>query len=131
MIWFQDGCYNTAAISPDGTLNPGRKLGGDVNGHCRDPPQIENANLYSRAKCNNGWCAIMYAGYFEKDQATLGPAAIGHRHDWEHIIVWVQNDVVQYVSTTQHSGCKWYPRSKVNSKTHHQEFRPTILNFKE
>ncbi|MGW7422602.1 NPP1 family protein [Streptomyces sp. NPDC054813] len=98
-----DGCYTTAAIGADGTINPGLALGGDVNGHCHDYAQLANANTYSREKCNNGWCAVMYASYFEKDQATLGPLAIGHRHDWEHVIVWIQNNQVQYVSVSQHS----------------------------
>ncbi|MFJ9518520.1 NPP1 family protein [Kitasatospora sp. NPDC101801] len=109
----RDGCYATAAISPDGTLNPGLKLGGGVNGHCRDYAQLANANTYSREKCNNGWCAVVYASYFEKDQATLGPAAIGHRHDWEHVVVWINDNQVRYVSTSQHSGWKWYPSSQV------------------
>ncbi|MDH6218980.1 NPP1 family protein [Streptomyces pseudovenezuelae] len=98
-----DGCYATAAIGADGTLNPGLKLGGDVNGHCHDYAQLASANTYSREKCNNDWCAVMYASYFEKDQATLGPAAIGHTHDWEHVIVWINNNQVQYVSASQHS----------------------------
>ena len=108
-----DGCYATAAIGIDGTLNPGLKPGGDVNGHCHDAPELANSNTYSREKCNNGWCAVVYASYFEKDQATLGPAAIGHRHDWEHVVVWINNNQVQYVSTSQHSGWKWYPSSQV------------------
>ena len=69
----KDGCYATAAIGADGTINPGLRLGGDVNGHCHDYAQLANANTYSREKCNNGWCAVVYASYFEKDQATLGP----------------------------------------------------------
>jgi hypothetical protein len=81
-----DGCYATAAIGIDGTVNPGLPLGGDVNGHCHDYAQLANANTYSREKCNNDWCAVMYAGYFEKDQATLGPAAIGHTHDWDKLM---------------------------------------------
>lgn len=56
-----DGCYATAAIGADGTINPGLKLGGDVNGKCHDYAQLANANTYSRAKCDNGWCAVMYA----------------------------------------------------------------------
>jgi hypothetical protein len=99
-----DGCYATAAIGLDGTINPGLKLGGDVNGHCHDYAQLANANTYSREKCNNDWCAVMYASYFEKDQVTLGPAAIGHTHDWEHVVVWINNNTVQYVSVSQHSG---------------------------
>src|SRR5882757_10398495 len=110
-----DGCYSTAAIGTDGTLNPGLSLGGDVNGHCHDPAQLQNSNTYSREKCNNGWCAVEYASYFEKDQATLGPAAIGHTHDWEHVVVWINiaENQVDYVSTSQHSTWKWYPRSQV------------------
>ncbi|MFJ8331802.1 NPP1 family protein [Streptomyces sp. NPDC094437] len=109
----KDGCYTTAAIGADGTLNPGLKLGGDVNGNCHDPGQLAGANTYSREKCNNGWCAVMYASYFEKDQATLGPAAIGHTHDWEHVVVWVRDNDVQYVSVSQHSGYQVAARSAV------------------
>lgn len=98
-----DGCYATAGIGVDGTINPGLKLGGDVNGHCHDYAQLAGANTYSREKCDNDWCAVMYASYFEKDQATLGPLAIGHTHDWEHVVVWTNNNQVQYVSVSQHS----------------------------
>ncbi|MFD4523091.1 NPP1 family protein [Streptomyces sp. NPDC058470] len=114
-----DGCYATAAIGADGTLNPGLSLGGDVNGHCHDPGQLNNANAYSREKCNNGWCAVMYASYFEKDQATLGPAAIGHRHDWEHVIVWIYNNQVQYVSVSQHSTYQVLPSSSIRFDGNH------------
>lgn len=54
-----DGCYNTAAISPDYALNPGADQTGTPEGGCRDPPQLENSNVYSRRRCNNGVCAIM------------------------------------------------------------------------
>ncbi|WP_442305235.1 NPP1 family protein [Streptomyces sp. 2RAF24] len=108
-----DGCYVTAAIGADGTLNPGLKLGGTVNGKCHDPAQLAAANSYSRSKCNNGWCAVMYASYFEKDQATWGPLAIGHTHDWEHVVVWISGDQVQYVSVSQHSGYQVAARSAV------------------
>ncbi|MCE7003751.1 NPP1 family protein [Kibdelosporangium philippinense] len=106
-----DGCYNTPAIGPDGTLNPGLSLGGDVNGSCRDQSDLDNTNVYSRSKCNNGWCAHMYAYYFEKDQAALGPGSAGHRHDWEDIVVWVQDDQVKFVSVSQHAS---YETKSVN-----------------
>ncbi|MBQ1124164.1 NPP1 family protein [Streptomyces sp. B15] len=99
-----DGCYATPAIGPDGTIAPGLKTGGDVNGNCRDASDLENTNGYSRTKCNNGWCALVYASYFEKDQAALGGGSAGHRHDWEHVVVWVHNDQVEYVSTSNHGG---------------------------
>ncbi|MFF2521096.1 NPP1 family protein [Streptomyces liangshanensis] len=123
----KDGCYATAAIGSDGTLNPGLSLGGDVNGHCRDAAQLNNANTYSREKCNNDWCAIVYASYFEKDQATLGPAAIGHRHDWEHVVVWVKDNVPQYVSVSQHSGYQVADRSAIRFDGTH----PKIVYHKD
>ncbi|MHB9859190.1 NPP1 family protein [Streptomyces sp. YIM S03343] len=122
-----DGCYATAAIGADGTLNPGLKLGGDVNGHCHDYAQLANANTYSRSKCNNGWCAVMYASYFEKDQATLGPAAIGHTHDWEHVIVWIYDNEIQYVSVSQHSGYQLAARSAIRFDGTH----PKIVYHKD
>ncbi|MER6435860.1 NPP1 family protein [Streptomyces sp. NPDC001185] len=113
-----NGCYTTAAISPDGYVNPGLGLGGAVNGHCHDRAQLDHANTYSREKCNNGWCAIMYASYFEKDQSSDGVGEIaggtnGHRHDWEHVVVWVQNNTVKYVSVSQHKGWATYGRSSI------------------
>jgi hypothetical protein len=122
-----DGCYATAAIGSNGTINPGLTLGGDVNGHCHDSAQLANANTYSREKCNNGWCAVVYASYFEKDQATLGPAAIGHTHDWEHVVVWINNGQVQYVSVSQHSTYQVAPSSSVRFDGTH----PKIVYHKD
>lgn len=99
-----DGCYATPAIGSDGTIAPGLKLGGDVNGNCRDASDLDNTNGYSRSKCNHDWCAVVYASYFEKDQAALGGGSAGHRHDWEHVVVWVHDDRAEYVSTSNHGG---------------------------
>lgn len=108
-----DGCYATPAIGPDGTLAPGLKTSGAVNGSCRDQWDLDNSQTYARSKCNNGWCAIVYASYFEKDQTVSG--CCGHRHDFEHVISWVDqgSDQVEYVTTTQHSSQVTYPRSQV------------------
>ncbi|MFF0751741.1 NPP1 family protein [Streptomyces sp. NPDC004267] len=110
-----DGCYATPAIGPDGTLAPGLNPTGAVNGNCRDQSDLDNSQTYARSKCNNGWCAIVYASYFEKDQALPGSSLGGHRHDWEHVISWVDQAAnrVAYVSTTQHSTVKTYPASQV------------------
>jgi hypothetical protein len=108
-----DGCYAVPAIGPDGTLNPGLNTTGAVNGSCRDQSDLDNSQTYSRQKCNNGWCAIVYASYFEKDQTLNG--CCGHRHDFEHVISWVNQGTnqVEYVSTTVHSGVTTYPRAQV------------------
>lgn len=54
-----DGCYNTAAVDPDGNTNPGKSATGTPEGDCRDPHQLENSNVYSRSRCNNGICGVM------------------------------------------------------------------------
>ncbi|GII65381.1 hypothetical protein Skr01_54660 [Sphaerisporangium krabiense] len=128
----RDGCYATAAITSSGYVNPGLHLGGAVNGHCRDLAQLQESNTYARAKCNNGWCAIMYASYFEKDQTVDGCSTepgCGHRHDFEHVVVWVQNNQVQYVSHSRHDWWETYARSSVRfdpSGTH-----PKIVYHKD
>ncbi|OTB06780.1 hypothetical protein M426DRAFT_318490 [Hypoxylon sp. CI-4A] len=99
-----DGCYNTPAIGPDGTINPG--LDHENTGlseDCHDLSDLQNNNVYSRARCNNGWCAYLYDYYFEKDVALANiPLDPGHRNDWEHIVVWVQDDEVKVVAVSQH-----------------------------
>ncbi|MEU6222932.1 NPP1 family protein [Streptomyces sp. NPDC047042] len=97
-----DGCYPTPAIGPDGTINGGLNPTGSLSGECHDTSDLDNTNGYSREKCNNGWCAIMYGLYFEKDQAVAGSSIGGHRHDWEHVVVWVQDGQAKYVSTSNH-----------------------------
>jgi hypothetical protein len=110
-----DGCYAVSAISPNGTVNPGLNTTGAINGSCRDQSDLDNSQTYARAKCNNGWCAVVYASYFEKDQAVHGSGLGGHRHDWEHVISWINqaSNQVEYVTTTQHSSQRTYPRSQV------------------
>ncbi|MEX3101585.1 MULTISPECIES: NPP1 family protein [unclassified Streptomyces] len=108
-----DGCYSTPAIGPDGTINGGLNPTGSLSGDCHDASDLDNTNSYSRAKCNNGWCAYMYGLYFEKDQALANSSIGGHRHDWEHVVVWVQNGTVQYVATSNHGSFTVSPASSV------------------
>ncbi|MFJ4963215.1 Necrosis inducing protein (NPP1) [Streptomyces sp. ADI96-02] len=123
----KDGCYPTPGIGPDGTPAPGLNTSGAVNGSCRDASDLANTNGYSRALCNNGWCAVMYELYFEKDQAVAGSGLGGHRHDWEHVIVWVQNGEAQYVSTSAHGGFSTYRRDQIRWEGSH----PKIVYHKD
>jgi Necrosis inducing protein (NPP1) len=124
-----DGCYATSAIGPDGTIAPGLNPTGAVNGHCHDQSDLDDSQTYARSKCDNGWCAIVYASYFEKDQAVDGSGLGGHRHDWEHVISWVDQaaDEVEYVTTTQHSSQVTYPRSAVRFDGSH----PKVVYHKD
>lgn len=110
-----DGCYPTPAIGPDGTVAEGLNNSGALNGECRDQSDLDNTNAYSRSKCNNGWCAYLYDLYFEKDQAVPGLDAFGHRHDIEHVVIWVEEaaDAARYVSTSAHGEYDTKPSSDV------------------
>lgn len=114
-----DGCYSSPAIGPDGTINGGLKPTGALNGQCHDPSDLDNTNSYSRYKCNNGWCAYMYGLYFEKDQALPGTSIGGHRNDWEHVVIWVQDDQVKYVSTSNHGSFTVHATSEVRFEGTH------------
>lgn len=108
-----DGCYPTPAIGPDGTLNGGLKNSGALNGQCHDQSDLDNTNSYSRSKCDSGWCAYVYDLYFEKDQAVPGIDCCGHRHDIEHVVIWVRDDQARYVSVSEHGDYAVHPRSEV------------------
>ncbi|TGJ88565.1 hypothetical protein E0Z10_g241 [Xylaria hypoxylon] len=99
-----DGCYNSPAIDADGNLATGLNCGGAKNGHCRDLSDLQNNNVYSRARCNNGWCGFIYGYYFEKDQTVDGSCGVGHKNDWEHIAIWVKDgdEMPSYVGVSQH-----------------------------
>ncbi|KAK4206073.1 necrosis and ethylene-inducing protein-inducing protein [Rhypophila decipiens] len=90
-----DSCYNSPAMGPPPTndLNTGLEPKNSLKSltdDCRKEEMLERGNVYSRQRCNNGYCAIMYAYYFQKDQTGVAGPAHGHRHDWEHVVVWVR-----------------------------------------
>ena len=122
-----DGCYPTPAIGPNGALAPGLNNSGALNGNCRDQSDLDNTNSYSRSKCNNGWCVYLYDLYFEKDQAVPGIDCCGHRHDIEHVAVWVSGDQAQYVSTSAHGNYSTYPAAEVGWEGTH----PKIVYHKD
>ncbi|KAL4722186.1 hypothetical protein ACLX1H_010962 [Fusarium chlamydosporum] len=97
-----DGCYNTAAIDPSGRTNPGKGATASPQGRCRDKVQLENANVHSRSRCNNGYCAIMYEYYFEKDQSIGFSFLAGHRHDWENVVMFIKDGKIVRVAPAWH-----------------------------
>ncbi|RBQ19129.1 hypothetical protein DP939_14320 [Spongiactinospora rosea] len=115
MDYLPNGCYPSVAIGKDGTLNPGLRTTGALDGSCRDESDLENSNMYARSRCNaTGWCAHMYGLYFQKDQTTgAGCPDCGHRHDMEHIVVWVLDDKVEYVSASAHGNYQTKPAGEV------------------
>ncbi|KAL2255617.1 hypothetical protein VTK26DRAFT_3001 [Humicola hyalothermophila] len=112
----RDGCYNVPAIGPDGAIAEGLPhhftgLASD----CRDESDLDNNNVYSRQRCNSGWCVYLYGYYFEKDVATANFIDTGHTHDWEHIAVWVRQEDGRpaYVAASQHGQYEVRPAEDV------------------
>lgn len=113
-----DGCLPAAAIDNSGRLNGGLDDSGPVTGQCRSG-HLGMANTYSRATCNNGWCAIVYALYFEKDMSCDNCTATSHRHDWEGVVVWVPqgSGTPSYVSVSRHGQYETKPWTDISEKS--------------
>lgn len=82
-----DGCYQTSAIDRNGKVNPGHGPTGTPQGDCRDKRQLDSSNTYSRKRCNNGYCAIMYevsqlppiaANYAQSSRTSLAESQIAY-----------------------------------------------------
>lgn len=101
----KDGCYNVPAIDAGGTVAQGLPHSWvGLESDCRDASDLDNNNVYSRRRCNSGWCAYLYDYYFEKDVAVPYFQDPGHTHDWEHIAVWVRDGRAEFVGASQHGG---------------------------
>ncbi|KAI2465542.1 NPP1-domain-containing protein [Annulohypoxylon bovei var. microspora] len=104
MDFDKDSCYNTPAIDAQGDIAPGLSTNNAAGGAgCRDASDLVNNNVYSRQRCNSGWCAYLYDYYMEKDtKYENAPIGGGHRHEWEHIVIWIKDDQLEYVAASRH-----------------------------
>ncbi|KAF5547704.1 NLP4 [Fusarium mexicanum] len=97
----KEGCYNTAAIDRNGTVNKGLSTFGMTRKECRLKSRLDNANVYTRKRCNNGWCAYMYDYYFEVDHSSN--MFSGRRHSWKNVVVFVKyNTIRRVVISSEH-----------------------------
>lgn len=95
---------------------------------CRDESDLDNNNVYVRTRCNHGWCAYLYDYYFEKDVAVQHVAdAGGHRHDWEHIAVFVQDGSLKVIAASKHGDYETKKASDVRMDGDH----PKIVYHKD
>ncbi len=101
-----DSCYSAQAIyGKTGQVNGGLRARGSITGKCRRMGNFVYSNTFTRnvtVKNNNKkYSVYMYALYFEKDAYNrVG----GHRHDWEHALVWVTDGSITHVSVSKHGG---------------------------
>ncbi|TGO25517.1 hypothetical protein BPAE_0078g00160 [Botrytis paeoniae] len=82
------GCQPYSAVDGNGNTSGGLQDTGNVSAGCGD---LSKGQTYVRAGWSGGRYGIMYAWYFPKDQPASGNVVGGHRHDWEHVVVWVNN----------------------------------------
>ncbi|KAH7131593.1 secreted protein [Dactylonectria estremocensis] len=119
----KDGCYNVPAIDVNGNIDKGlNEAASNWAKDCRDASDLDNSQVYSRGRCNHGWCVIIFDYYFEKDGAITG-----HRYDWEHIAVWITNYKPAYVSVSQHG--KWL--TKIAADVRFEGLSPKIVYHKD
>lgn len=120
-------CFFTAAIDAiDGRLNPGVEVSRHPDApknpwECRGIDRALAANTYVREKCtDDGWCAYLYGYYFEKDEG--GSLDWGHKHDWEHIMVWTLNGDVKWLGWSAHGDYSVAKAENVEWDENHPKF---------
>ncbi|KAJ4351910.1 uncharacterized protein N0V89_007254 [Didymosphaeria variabile] len=79
-----NGCVPFPAVDSAGNTGGGLNPTGDSNSGCSS----STGQVYARAATYNGAYAIMYSWYMPKDSPSSG---LGHRHDWENIVVWLSS----------------------------------------
>ncbi|GMF25609.1 unnamed protein product [Phytophthora lilii] len=85
-----NGCHPYPAVQANGSVSAGLKwtfLG--RSGDCEGSPL--GSQVYSRSAWHRDVWAIMYAWYFPKGRQATGGIGIGHRHNWEYAVVWINN----------------------------------------
>lgn len=106
MSFDSKSCLPIAATDQAGTQNGGLKSSGSPGGSCRS---ADKTQAYVRWACKkhgqSSYCGILYAFYFEKDQPSTSPLG-GHRHDWEHVIMWTKDKVPQFMTISDHRGVR-------------------------
>lgn len=101
-----DVCFNVPAVNAAGAISPkASTYATKPPASCRNPDYLRTSNAYVRARCNNGYCARVYAYFWQSD--------FSHAYDWETIIVWTTdagtNSSVVGVSRDSHG--KWDTRA--------------------
>ncbi|KAI1874099.1 uncharacterized protein JN550_002678 [Neoarthrinium moseri] len=89
-LYVVDGCVPFPAVDTDGDTSAGLAPSGDPSGDC----DSSTGQVYARAESYNEAFAIMYSWYFPKDEPSWleSVVGIGHRYDWEGIVVWLSDD---------------------------------------
>lgn len=111
-IHISNGCHPYPAVDAAGNTSGGLKTTGSSSAGCKGSGW--GSQVYGRSAWYNGKWAIMYSWYFPKDSPS---ALLGHRHDWEHVVVWIDNPdipnpTILAVTPSAHSGYEKYAPPK-------------------
>lgn len=103
-LHISNGCHPYPAVNEAGDTGGGLSNTGAPSGKCNGSRL--GSQVYGRSGWHSDVWAIMYAWYFPKDMASFD---LGHRHDWEHAVIWIDNpDVAEPkiigVAASSHSG---------------------------
>ncbi|CEG38899.1 RxLR-like protein [Plasmopara halstedii] len=85
MLRIESGCHPYPAVDKNGYVSDGLGVSHWFT-DCSGSP--EGSQVYGRAYVFKGYLAIMYAWYFPRD-FMVTPFYVGHRHGWEHAILWI------------------------------------------
>ncbi|RLN88418.1 hypothetical protein BBJ28_00010582 [Nothophytophthora sp. Chile5] len=107
-IHISNGCHPYPAVDSNGNTGGGLNPTGSDSAGCKGSGW--GSQIYGRSVWYNDVWAIMYSWYFPKDSPFTG---LGHRHDWEHVIVWIdnpaaENPTILAVTPSAHSGYSKY-----------------------
>ncbi|KAK7045525.1 hypothetical protein VNI00_007357 [Paramarasmius palmivorus] len=99
-----NGCHSYPAVDADGNWSGGLKPTGSPSGSCRD---TSKAQTYVRGADFKGKTAFLYAWYMPKDEIS---PSIGHRHDWEGAVVFLDpdNNKIEGVAASAHGDWRKY-----------------------
>ncbi|KAH8430904.1 NPP1 family protein [Aspergillus melleus] len=100
-----NGCVPFPAVDADGNTNAGLNPSGAPSADCAS----STGQVYVRSgdSSSGDAHALLYSWYFPKDSPSTG---LGHRHDWEGVIVWLSDasstsaDNVLAVCPSAHGG---------------------------
>ncbi|RJE18417.1 NPP1 domain protein [Aspergillus sclerotialis] len=81
-LYVMNGCVPFPAVDAAGNTNAGLKPTGPPSGDCK----ISTGQIYVRGARARSKYALMYSWYMPKDSPST---ELGHRHDWEGVIVWL------------------------------------------
>ncbi|KAM3086369.1 hypothetical protein ACMFMG_000503 [Clarireedia jacksonii] len=83
-LYVVNGCVPFPAVDASGNTGGGLAPTGASNGDCSS----STGQIYVRGAQSGSYYGVMYSWYMPKDEPSTG---IGHRHDWEGVIIWLSS----------------------------------------